>query len=567
MADVDLTRLADPRDGLAYMADLVGEPLVDWQRLELLTLITVVLGFRQGGKSRWAALCALWLAVREPGQEIILGSASEEGARRLLATALRFARAFPPLAASLETEHLGVIVLSNGSTIRALATSETAARGWSANYVFVDEAQLTPRSFWEALLPTLGARPGARIILLGTGGIADSILADLARAGDEGIPDHRTVRWIPTIVGGDCSAPWLQTAVVEAARRTMGASRFDAEYRAEFAGGGDTVFPAALLERQTADYAVETGSLANLQPSARGSLGVDWGERSDHSAAVVLAFFAGQRVLGIPAVRRWDAGEGIPNVVDEMASSPGHFAAVHTERNGLGGPSSQYLAKAFADRPATAGGTRGRRGFAGTPDPMGPPSTPPERRPGPRPFVTPVVTIFTTAALKAHGFGYARLTLEEDRLRLPAGATELLTELRFLRSELTQTGVERIAAGYGHDDLAMSFLMALQPVPDKRRGPENWRLRLADLADPRRPIREPSISPVEIDERTREQVLTGAGESVPRRPIWQSISGGELTIPTRSVAAARDRFAPHPKTIAAREAIAARRKEGAPGGA
>jgi hypothetical protein len=561
----DLQRI---RDDLAYFAGLLGQPLRDWQRVPLDVLFLCIVAGRQMGKSRFAAIAALWFAVREPGQVILLASASEEGAKRLLATALRFARAFPALAASFEDEQLGLVRLSNGSEIRAIATSESAARGWSANVVIVDEAQLCPRSFVDALLPTITAREEAMVVFLGTGGVSEGAFFDIARGGEVGAEDTRTVRWVAKAAGGDCDAPWVRPAVVEAARRTMSASRFAAEYQAQFATGGDVVFPLALLERQTADFACETETLARLRPYSRGSLGVDWGERADRSAAVRVDFFAGTRVLGISAARRWPSGEPIPDVVAEIAGSPGHFSAILPERNGLGAPASQYLERAFRERPALMGGGRKRRRWVSW-------SSEEEARHlraqakrrrqlaelpagSPRPFQTTIAQRFTTSAMKATGFGLMRLMLEEDQLRIPAAATELRTELMHLRSALTQSGVEKIEAGWGHDDLAMAALLSLQPVPDRERGGESWRLRLADLCDPRRPAPAVPLSPIDLARLTEDRVTTGAGAEVPRRPLWQSINGAQITGP--------DGLAPYdppesPQIAKARELIAARREE------
>lgn len=561
----DLARI---RDDLAYFAHLLGQPLADWQRVPLDVLFLCIVAGRQMGKSRFAALAALWFAVRTPGQLILLASASEDGAKRLLATALRFSRAFPALAASFEDEQLGLLRLSNGSEIRAIATSETAARGWSANVVIVDEAQLCPRSFVDALLPTITAREDALVVFLGTGGVSEGAFFDIARGGEVGDPDSRTVRWVAKVAGGDCEAPWVRPAVVAAAKRTMSASRFAAEYQAQFASGGDVVFPLPLLERQTADYACETESLSRLRPYSRGSMGVDWGERADRSAAVRVDFFAGTRVLGISAARRWPSGEPIPDVVSEIAGSPGHFSAILPERNGLGAPASQYLERAFRRRAATAGGARKRRRVVSFSyeDEMRWERTKARRRarelpagtPQPRPFHTAIVQRFTTSAMKATGFGLMRLMLEEDQLRIPAAATELRTEMMHLRSALTQSGVEKIQAGWGHDDLAMAALLALQPMPDSERGGESWRLRLADLCDPRRPRPEVPVSAVDLARLTEDRVTTGGGAEVPRRPLWQSINSPHVTAPEDAL----QPFEPteSPQVVEARRLIAAQRE-------
>jgi hypothetical protein len=554
----DLQRI---RDDLAYFAQLLGQDLAGWQRPDLGVLFLCIVAGRQMGKSRFAALAALWFAVRKPEQLILLASASEDGAKRLLAMARSYARALPSLEASFEDDQLGLLTLSNGSQIRAIATSETAARGWTADVVFVDEAQLCPRSFVDALLPVITAREGARVVFLGTGGVSEGAFFDFARAGEQGAAEHRTVRWVAKVAGGECEASWVRASVVEAARQSMSPSRFAAEYQAQFASGGDVLFPLALLERQTADYACEVETLANLRPFSRGSLGVDWGERADRSAAVRAEFFAGTRILGLSAVRRWSAGCPIPDVVEEIAGSPGHCSAIFSERNGLGAPASQYLGKAIHARPPAAGGGPGRpRVVSWTAAAelaaarRGRKVRLPHAPTGPRShFHTAVRQVFTTAPMKAAGFGLMRLMLERDRLRIPAAAVELRTELMHLRSTLTQSGVERIEAGWGHDDMAMAMMLALQPWRDRQHGGESWRLRLSDLSDPRRPVPPISIEPDELARLTGATVLTGAGAEVARTPVWQSIFGGETTAPGGSLRVLQE----DPRMREARERVAA----------
>jgi len=84
----------DLRGSLAAFAEAVGRPLTTWQadtfKLDVHT--TVVVAPRQSGKSRCLAVLALHRAFRRSEQHVLIVSASEEAARRLLADATAFAQ-------------------------------------------------------------------------------------------------------------------------------------------------------------------------------------------------------------------------------------------------------------------------------------------------------------------------------------------------------------------------------------------------------------------------------------------------------------------------------------------
>lgn len=541
----DLARI---RADLAAFADHIGQALAAWQVPVLDKLFTAIVGARQMGKSRFLAVLALWLAIRKPEQEILLASSSEDGAKRLLAMALRFARKFPALAASTVDEQRSLVTFTNGSTIRAIATSEVSARGWTADAVLVDEAQLLSREFVDALVPTVTARDG-RIVLAGTAGIAEGPFFDLTRQGEVGAAFVRSYRWVSTLAGGPHDAPWVRPSVIEAARETMSGQRFAAEYRAQFGSGADAVFPVPVLQAATADY--RTTSLAEFEPSARISLGLDWGERADRTCAVGIARLPGQAVFGVAMVRRWPAGASIPGVIDEVSVSPAHYQAVWAERNGIGAACVQHLWPQLAARSRERGGGRRRNVVALTPEQIlrDPPTAieRERRRAHGGGWTTEREAIFTTASMKASVFGAVRLMMEEGRLVLPACETELRSELLHLKSELTQSGVERIS-GLPHDDLAMSLLLAAGPIPDRSKGKDAWRCRIAELA--RRGV--PEVTVPAAMERVAT-VSTGTGVEVSKTPAWQSILGSELTLP-----ADLDLSKPEPRSVRdARASVAA----------
>jgi hypothetical protein len=72
-----------------------------------------------------------------------------------------------------------------------------------------------------------------------------------------------------------------------------------------------------------------------------------------------------------------------------------------------------------------------------------------------------VATVFTTSRSKELGFGFLKLLMQDDRLRLPVHPA-LLRQLAALEFETLESGLVRIAVPdrAGHDDLAMALCLA-----------------------------------------------------------------------------------------------------------
>ena len=114
-----------------------------------------------------------------------------------------------------------------------------------------------------------------------------------------------------------------------------------------------------------------------------------------------------------------------------------------------------------------------------------------------------------------------------------------------LRVDLSPSGLERVEASSGHDDLADALMLALTPLPRPRR---------ALALRPRRPGR-PADAPPEAalppEARGFPTVATGGGLRIPRTPILQSVGGPELTVPPGLEVRDRD-----PKLAALRARVA-----------
>lgn len=528
MADQDLAR-----DDLGAFAAMAGRPLAEFQKrtLELETRVTAVVAPRQTGKSRTLALLALWWAFRRDEQVVLLISAGEDASRRLLGEVRRVATASPVLSVSVVDEQVGLLTLTNGSTIRSVAASERAIRGASVDLLLIDEAALVSDDVGlGAGFPTTAARPGARIVMMSSPWAEGGFFHAHVMAGDS---EHlRVARWSLE------DAPWISPAVIEAARGSMPAARFAAEYLAQWSSSMDSLFSRAVLERCVAD--VELPSLAALEGPARLLGGVDWGVVHDRSAigwiarAPVAALNPGSepgRPIFVAAAQAWPAGQPLSDVVAEVAGSRAHWACFSSETNGVGAGPTQELFRRMVERSPAEGGGLSRHVVIEE-KPWGPldefltarftgRSRPPRERPASRwrPWHTVRNPVATSAQTKA--LVYERLRWLCDRGQLViARDGDLMRELAALRLELRPGGTERIEAGAGHDDLSDSVYLAAGPHR------VNGRLRayLPDLADRRTPEAAVPL----LDEPVEE---TGGGLRLYRRPPLQSVGGLEVTLP------------------------------------
>ena len=231
------TDLAAARDDVQVFSRLVGQPLTDWQaeplRLERRT--TVIVAPRQSGKSRSLAVLALWWAFRRRDQLVLIVSAGEEAARRLLADAARVAAMSPLLSASVVDELAGVLRLTNGSAVRSVPASERQVRGWSVDLLLVDECAVVDDALLlEAAIPTTAARPAARIVLAGSPGTSEGAFYRFAESGFIGSEHVRSYRWALV------AAEWISETSVALAREQLAPAQFAREYEGLFADvGGD----------------------------------------------------------------------------------------------------------------------------------------------------------------------------------------------------------------------------------------------------------------------------------------------------------------------------------------
>jgi hypothetical protein len=471
------------RDDLAVFGDLIGWPLAPFQSaaLTLVTAMTVLLAPRQTGKSRSLAVLAVWWAFRNRGSQVLIVSASDDAAKRLLAT-VRQVLAHPLLGGAVLDDTASLVTLSNGSTIRSVPSSERQIRGWTVDLLIVDEAALvSDEVLLGAALPTTAARPDARIVLASTPMQTRGTFHDLYVKGGTDAPHVVSHRWRRS------DAWWISASAVELARTAMHPAMFAAEYEGEFMGSLDSYFDPAQILDAVAPYPLVPAAQAQGGTVA---VGLDWGNRFDWQAIVLLAQLEDHGVNPgadgvyylpwIEASRRayhdqldtivglrrrrpvdprsldtsWDGHDGQVrgHIVNRLPggrilhSDPGStlrprrlmqggtgydLAAVFSETNGVGAMPTEELARRL-------------RG-------------------------TSVTAVHSSQATKENAYGRLRVLLSQRRLVLPDDDT-LKRQLLGLRCEPTQNGHLRIEASSPsvHDDLADALSLAATGIPTDR---------------------------------------------------------------------------------------------------
>jgi hypothetical protein len=177
---------------------------------------------------------ALHYAITHPNCRVLVVSAGEEAARRLLAEIRRLALGSELLRTSVVDEMAALVTLSNGAEIRSTPASERAIRGWSVDLLLLDEAALILTELIEgAALPTTAARPHAKVVMASSATVASGSFSDHVVRAEAGSEHVRAHRWALA------DAEWISPSVISAACESMTEARFRAEYLGEFSSGAD----------------------------------------------------------------------------------------------------------------------------------------------------------------------------------------------------------------------------------------------------------------------------------------------------------------------------------------
>lgn len=457
MTTTEVARRAG-KDPAFFARRLLGHELWPHQRevAESEARYRVICAGRQVGKSRLLAVLALWEAFRGANRMVLIVSAGESAARRLLDECAALASSSPMMRGSVLDATASVLTLANGSVIRAVPASSAQIRGWPVDVLILDESGFIDPSIWQAAEPSIVARPGSRVILSSTPwGGPDHFFRQLWRRGMT-TPDEQVASWHwPSTV-----SPLVDEVLLEEIRRRESPTYFAREFLAEWTEGVGQYFTEAEVSDAVADYEL-------IDPSrARGQMvvgGVDWGFARDANTLVLLGVadddlngvaHPTEPVFFVPWLEehyRMPYTRFVDRVVDVAdAKRDGFYVRrLASETNAVGQMPTETLVQRSWDR-----------------------------RTGMR-----VEPVHTDARRKESMFGTIKGLLQEGRLVLPRHPP-LLKQLASLEFEISDAGNVRIMVPerVGHDDLAMALGQAVSCV----RASVGWRIERDWATGPRR---------------------------------------------------------------------------------
>lgn len=307
-------------NGWEDVADLsasLGVTLDEWQE----AVLQAAMGERANG--RWAARLVGVSAPRQQGksqlivaralagvllfgeQTILVSAHQTDTAREVFQRLLDIIDDHPPIGRRVESVMKAInresIRFKGGQTIKIKARSIAGGRGFSADCLLLDEAQILGESAWSSILPTMSARENPQAWLLGTPPTPQDdgeVFGRLREAGLKGT-DARTA-WIEWSAdeGDDFDDPatWakanpalgsrISVEAIESERAAMTDEQFGMErlgmWRVHAEGG---VIPSgSWAEREDPDSA----------PVDRFALGIEVGRDLEWASVAV----AGQRADG-----------------------------------------------------------------------------------------------------------------------------------------------------------------------------------------------------------------------------------------------------------------------------
>lgn len=216
---------------------------------------SIVLKSRQLGLSTLVAAYSLWMAIYQRDKNILVIATKLTVAQNFITKVKTMLRGLPSwvILPELVANNKQLLQFSNGSTIKAIPTSDDAGRSEALSLLIVDEAAFVKNfdSLWMGLYPTIST--GGRVIILstpnGVGGQYHKLYTDAEAGLNEFMPIK--LQWD---VHPERDEEWFTETTKNLSDRQIAQ-----EYLCDFAASGETFLSKNDLEyiRQSARQPVE----------------------------------------------------------------------------------------------------------------------------------------------------------------------------------------------------------------------------------------------------------------------------------------------------------------------
>ncbi len=300
---------------------------------------------RQNGKSQLIVARALAGILLFDEQLIICSAHQQDTAREVFNRLVDILEDNPTLHARVDSYGKALnreyIRFKSGQVIRFKARSAGGGRGFSADCLLLDEAQILSAAAWSAILPTMSARPNPQVWLMGTPPTPDDdgeVFARLRGAGILG-KDSRLayLEWSAEPEDNlDDPATWAKanpafgTRIGHEAIESERSSMSDDQFAMERLGMWSGVAHHRVIDEQSWEAVKDQSSIA----FDRKTLAIDVSPNRS-TASVSLA---GRRPDGLWHMELWEHRKGaewVPGYVEQRASKNTIHAVVVDEMSGL----------------------------------------------------------------------------------------------------------------------------------------------------------------------------------------------------------------------------------------
>jgi len=204
----------------------------------------IILKSRQLGISTLAAAYAVWMAIFYKDKNILIIATKLSVAMNFIKKVKVALRSLPRwlVLPELVSNNKQSVEFSNGSSIKAIPTSDDAGRSEALSLLIVDEAAFV-RNFdelWTGLYPTVST--GGRAIVLSTPHGVGGQYYDLYRRAESGESEFNPIK-LPWDVHPERDEEWLEIEC-----RNLSQKQIAQELMCDFAASGDTFLSADDIE-------------------------------------------------------------------------------------------------------------------------------------------------------------------------------------------------------------------------------------------------------------------------------------------------------------------------------
>jgi|TARA_R110001583_G_scaffold31600_1_gene107906 hypothetical protein len=205
---------------------------------------SIILKSRQLGLSTLVAAYSVWLALYQRDKNILVIATKLSVAQNFITKVKTMIRSLPQWLVMPEiiSNNKQLIELSNGSSIKAIPTSDDAGRSEALSLLIIDEAAFVKNfdELWMGLYPTIST--GGRVIILstpnGVGGQYHKLYTDAAA----GLNEFKEIK-LPWNVHPERDAEWFSKTTKNLSDRQIAQ-----EYLCDFSSSGDTFLSNSDLE-------------------------------------------------------------------------------------------------------------------------------------------------------------------------------------------------------------------------------------------------------------------------------------------------------------------------------